>query len=531
VKRILGFLGWLGVVLVLAAVVLRFTKPDLPQWYQRLALAGLVVTAVYTLSQWREIARSFQARNVKYGSIAASSVVVVLGILLAINYISNRQNKRWDLTAAGQFTLSDQTRQILGTLNQPLTIRAFYAGPSAEEYRDRLAEYTYHSRQVSTEFVDAERNPIEAQKHNITSVPTFVIEYAGRTERATAPDEQSLTNALKKVIEGKAKKIYFLQGHGERDPTSSDPTGYSGIADALKVDNFETAKLTLAQEGKVPEDATVVMVAGPTVDLLAPELEALRAFLKRGGKLALFIDPPDKGAAPDPAGVIALAREWGAAVGSDLVIDASGLGQLIGTGASVPVAMPVSHPITENFGIMTAFPLARSVAPVEGGVDGRVAQKVLETSPQSWAETDLTGLYATNRPERNLDKGDKPGPVSIAVATSAPAAEAPPPPPAATPASTPAPDAPKPETRVLVVGDSDFASNRAVGLTGNREVFLNMANWLAQQENLIAIRPRNPEDRPINITADQQRMVMWFTMAIVPALLFGNAVRVWWKRR
>jgi ABC-type uncharacterized transport system involved in gliding motility auxiliary subunit len=168
---------------------------------------------------------------------------------------------------------------------------------------------------------------------------------------------------------------------------------------------------------------------------------------------------------------------------------------------------------------------------VEGGVDGRVAQKVLETSPQSWAETDLTGLYATNRPERNLDKGDKPGPVSIAVATSAPAAEAPPPPPAATPASTPAPDAPKPETRVLVVGDSDFASNRAVGLTGNREVFLNMANWLAQQENLIAIRPRNPEDRPINITADQQRMVMWFTMAIVPALLFGNAVRVWWKRR
>jgi ABC-type uncharacterized transport system involved in gliding motility auxiliary subunit len=195
----------------------------------------------------------------------------------------------------------------------------------------------------------------------------------------------------------------------------------------------------------------------------------------------------------------------------------------------VPVAMPEPHPITENFRVMTAFPLARSVAPVEGGVGGHIAQRVLQTSPQSWAEADLKGLYATNRPERNLDKGDKPGPISIAVATSAPATDAP----TATPAPTPpaSSDAPKPETRVVVVGDSDFASNRAVGLQGNREIFLNMANWLAQQENLIAIRPRNPEDRPINITADQQRMVMWFTMVIVPALLFGNAVRVWWKKR
>jgi ABC-type uncharacterized transport system involved in gliding motility auxiliary subunit len=379
--------------------------------------------------------------------------------------------------------------------------------------------------------VDVDRNPIEAQKHNITTVPTFVIEYGGRTERATASDEQSITNALKKVIEGRAKKIYFLQGHGERDSTASDPTGYSQIAEALTSDNFETAKLTLAQEGKVPDDATVVVVAGPKTELLAPEMEALRTFLKRGGKVALLIDPPDKGAASDPANVIALAREWAADVGNDIVIDASGIGQLIGTGASVPVAMPAPHPITENFRVMTAFPLARSVTPVEGGVEGRVAQKVLETSPQSWAETDLKGLYATNRPERNLDTGDKPGPISIAVAASAPAVETPPATPTTQGATPPASDAPKPETRVTVVGDSDFASNRAIGIQGNREIFLNMANWLAQQENLIAIRPRNPEDRPINITADQQRMVLWFTMLIVPALLFGNAVRVWWKRR
>src|SRR5262245_48387218 len=301
-KRFLGLLGWIGVLLVVAAVVLRFMRPELAPWYQRLALAGLVVTGLYTLSQWRDITRSFQGRNVKYGSIAATSVLVVLGILVAINWISNRQNKRWDLTATGQFSLSDQTKQILAGLNQPLVIRTFFRDNSTE-YRDRLAEYAYLSKQVSTEYIDADNNPIDAQKAGITMVPTFILEYAGRTEKATSADEQSITNALKKVIEGRAKKVYFLQGHGEHDLTGSDPTGYSGISDALKTDNFEVEKLVLAQVGKVPDDATVIVVAGPMNDLLAPELEALRAFLKRGGKLALLIDPPDKGTAPDPAGV------------------------------------------------------------------------------------------------------------------------------------------------------------------------------------------------------------------------------------
>jgi ABC-type uncharacterized transport system involved in gliding motility auxiliary subunit len=530
VKRFLGLLGWIGVLLVVAAVVLRFTRPDLAPWYQRLALAGLVVTALYTLSQWRDIARSFQGRNVKYGSIAATSVLVVLGILVAINWISNRQNKRWDLTSTGQFSLSDQTKQILAGLNQPLVIRTFYRDNSTE-YRDRLAEYAYLSKQVATEYMDVDNNPIEAQKAGITMVPTFVLEYAGRTEKATAADEQSITNALKKVIEGRAKKVYFLQGHGEHDLTGSDPTGYSGISEALKTDNFEVEKLVLAQAGKVPDDATVIVVAGPMTDLLAPELEALRAFLKRGGKLALLIDPPDKGTAPDPAGVIALAREWGAEVGNDIIIDASGMGQLINTGPETPIATPVRHAITDNFRFMTAFPLARSVTPVEGGSGGHTAQKVLETSPQSWAEGDLKGLYATRRPSPN-GAGDKAGPIAVAVATSAPATDVPAPAPAppATPNAKPE-EAPKPETRVVIAGDSDFASNRALSIQGNREIFLNMTNWLAQQENLIAIRPRNPEDRPLTMTADQQQYVFYFTMFIVPALLIGNGVRVWWKRR
>jgi ABC-type uncharacterized transport system involved in gliding motility auxiliary subunit len=529
-KRLVGLLGWIGVLLVITAVVLRFARPETPQWSQRLALAGLVVTVLYALSQWRDMARSLSGRNVRYGSVAATSVMLVLAILVGLNWISNRQNKRWDLTAAGQFSLSDQTKQILAGLDQPMRIRVFYVN-SAEEYRDRLQEYAYQSSQVSVDYVDARRNNVEARSLGIDTAPTIIIEYAGRTERATSVDEQALTNALKRAVEGRAKKVYFVQGHGEHDPADGDPAGYSDIAAALKTDNFETAPLTLAQQGRVPDDATVVVVAGPRTDLLASEVDALRAYLDRGGKAMLLINPPDKPADPPQTNLIALAREWGVDVGNNLVIDASGLGQLIGAqDAAVPVAMPVLHAITNNFRTMTAFPMARSVVPIEGGVNGRTAQTVLETSPESWAEADLAGVLTTRRTERNPDQGDRVGPVPIAAAVSIAAPNAPPPP--ATPeGSADTATLPKPETRVVVVGDSDFASNAVVGLQGNRDIFLNMANWVAQQEDMIAIRPRSPEDRPITMTADQSAYVFWFTLAIVPLLLFVNGFRVWWRKR
>jgi ABC-type uncharacterized transport system involved in gliding motility auxiliary subunit len=524
VKRLVGILGWLGVVLVLGALVLRFVRPELQAWSQRLAIAGLAVTALYALTQWRDIARSWQHRNVRYGSIAAGSIVLFLAILVAVNWISSRQNRRWDLTEAQQFSLSDQTRQILAGLERPVSVRVYYdsAATTADQYRDRLDEYAYLSDQLSVDYVDAIREPLRAEQDSIQALPTVVLSYDGRTERTSDIQEQGITNALKKVIEGQAKRIYVVQGHGEHDTASSEPGGYNGAAQALQGDNFEVAPLTLAQTGTVPEDATLLIVAGPAVDYLPGELDAIRAYLRRGGKLMLMIDPPSTAGAGQPTSLIALAREWGVEVGTNIVVDASGIGQLLGTGPETPIAMPVAHAITEGFRVITAFPLTRSAAPIEGGVDGRTAQRVLESSPQSWAETNLKGLFETGQPDRNPDQGDLNGPVSIAAAVSAAAPEAP------APAE---PDAPKPETRVLVVGDSDFASNRAINIGGNRDLFLNMANWLAQQEDLIAIRPRDPSARSITLTADQSQRIFWATIFIIPILLFANAVRVWWRRR
>ena len=529
-KRVVGLLGWLGVVLVMAAVALRFIRPELQPWTQRLAMAGLVVVGLYALSQWRDIARSFQGRNVRYGSVAAGSVVLFLGILVGVNWIANRQTLRWDLTEGGQFSVSEQTQQILASLDRPVAIKAFYDGNSgSDSLRDRLDPYAVGSSQVSVEYIDPARDPTTAKRYEIQQYGTVVFEYDGRVERATQSDEQSLTNALKKVIEGQTKKVYFVQGHGERDPAASDVEGYSGIADGLRTDNFEVETVNLIQAGKVPDDATVLVIAGPKTDVLEPELQAVRDFLGRQGKVMLLLDPPDGVGGPEPASLIALAREWGIQVGSDVVVDASGLGQLIGTNEASPIGLPAPHAITDRFRLMTAFPFTRSVGPVEGGVDGRTAQKVMETSPQSWAESDLKRLFDTGETERNLDAGDTAGPVSIAAAVTvrAPAPE----PPADAPADPPAPDGPRPEARLVVVGDSDFAANRVLGVPGNRDLYLNMANWLAQQEDLIAIRPKDPSNRGIALTADQQARINWMAFLGIPGLLIANAVRVWWKRR
>jgi ABC-type uncharacterized transport system involved in gliding motility auxiliary subunit len=535
VKRLVGLLGWLGVVLVLAAVVLRFTRAESPQLYRMLAWSGLVVIGLYALSQWRDIARTFQGRQVRYGSLTAGSVALFLAILVFINVIGRTRNFRWDVTEAQQFTLAEQTQQIVRSLDQPLTIRAFHdggvnTGVSEQTLRDRLDEYEQLNSQLSVEYIDALRDPLKATSAEITAVPTLLIQYGGRTERTNATDEQTLTNSLKKVIEGQAKKMYFVQGHGEHDTSASDARGYAAVTRSLGDDNFEVDKVTLAQTGAVPGDATVLVIAGPKTDYFAPEVDAIRTYLAGGGKLLMLLDPPETATAPALTNLVALAREWGIDVGSNLVVDESGIGKIFGGGAETPVAMPVSHPITTPMGrVITAHPLARSVQPVDGGVDGRFAQRLVETSQLSWAESDLAGLYATGKPARNLDQGDLNGPVGIAAAISAAAPNAPAPP-AAEDGATP-PATPSAETRVVVVGDSDFATDSAIGISGNGDLFLNAANWLAQQENLIAIRPKSPEDRRITLSADQSWFINILAIFGFPGLLFAMAVGVWWRRR
>lgn len=523
-KRILGLLGWLGVVLVLAAVAVRFIRPEMVEVYQGLAIAGLVTTLLYTLSQWRDIGRSMSGKGARYGSVAIGSVVLMLTILVAINYIGNRQTKRWDLTGGQQFSLSDQSKKIVTDLKSPLTIRVYFQTGAVNDVRDKLENYTQASKNVTVDYVDAEKNPARAQQDGVQQYGTVIMEYGGRTERITTLEEQDVTNAIIKLVEGKTKKAYFIQGHGERDTISQDRMGYTEVATRLKNDNYETGKVALAQVGKLPDDATIVIIAGPQTDYLTPEIDALKAYLAAGGKLIMLLDIQAKPDAAPLTNLIALAKDWGIAVGNDLIVDASGMGRAFGAGPEVPVAMTYpTHPITDRFDrVMTAYRLARSASPIEGGTNGHTAQRVVESSPQSWAEADLASLKAGTQVGMDPAKGDKPGPVAIASAVAAAATNA--------PAGTD-PTAPKPESRVVVVGDSDFIGNDLIRFQGNGDLFMNMVNWAAQQENLIAIRPKDPQDRRITLTEGQREGIHWLAIFIIPGMFLAAGVATWWKRR
>ncbi|MEW6320086.1 MAG: DUF4350 domain-containing protein [Acidobacteriota bacterium] len=528
-NRIFGAIGWVGTGLVFAAVAVRFLRPEWLQYAQWAAWAGLACVLVYIAGQWRDIAAFYQGRGARYGTLSIVGILTVLGILVAVNYLATRHNKRWDLTANQVFSLSEQTVKVLQSLDAPVKFTVYDREAEFDRFRDRLDEYVYHSPNVTAEYVDIDRQPTRARQAQVQSYGTIVVEYKDRVERVTTLGEQEITNALIKAVTGAERAVYFTQGHGEKDTAASDRDGYSTVAQALGRDNYKVEKLVLAQVGEVPENATVVVVAGPRTDFLQPEIDALSRYVDRGGKVLVLLDPPEPSGARPLPNLEGFLRTWAIDVGGDVVLDASGIGQLLGTDASVPVAANYpSHPISEGFNLMTAFPLARSVRPVEGGVSGRFAQPLVETSPKSWAETDLASL--AGKGEIRYDEGaDRQGPITLGVAVSASAAN--PPAPAGNQTPEAPADAPKPESRVVAIGDSDFAANYGIGIQGNRDFFMNAVNWLAQQENLIAIRPREPQDRRITLTADQSQRIMLLSLLVIPGLVFAAGAYTWWRRR
>ena len=542
-NTIFGIVGWIGTLLVFAGVAIRVFRPEWDQYAYWAAVGGLVCVGLYTLTQWREIGRSFQKRETKLGAMMSISVVAVLAILIGLNWVVTRRDKRWDLTAAGSYTLSDQTVKVLSNLKTPVKVLVFDVPNSFQRFRDSLTMYTNASPNVQVEYVDMDREPARAREYTIVSPGTVVMEYDGRREKVMSEREQDLTNTLIKVTTGRQVKAYFVQGHGERDIAGNDRPGYASVVDALKRDNYTVDKIVLAQSAEgVPADASVLIVAGPTADYLKPEVDAIRAYLRKGGKALFMLDPPVGESARTVTTLEALLKEWGISLGHDVVIDISGMGQLLGTDASVPVvATYPQHPVTDNFDLLTAFPLAQSVRG-EAGVELGTAstQNVINTGDRSWSESDVKSLASGGKVSLDEKAGDHRGPITIGLSLSMDAPDASPSAPPGASGDKPAGGAkpadgekppPKPQMRIMVVGDSDFASNAAAGIQGNADLFVNMNNWLTQQEDLISIHPRDAGDRRVTMTADQQRRLLWMSLIFIPGLILGSGVYTWWQRR
>jgi ABC-type uncharacterized transport system involved in gliding motility auxiliary subunit len=530
-QKLLSIVGWIGTAIVGIAVAVRILNwvgaltigPEQDRYVIWAAWAGLACVVVYTLGQWREIIEYFRRRQARYGAIATIGVLVGLVVLVLVNYLSTRTSRRWDLTENQQNSLSEQTVRFLQGLDAPVKFTVFDRTTEIDRFRVRLEEYAYNSPQVTVEYVDPDTRPVVAREYDIQAYGTVIVEYMGRRERVTTDAEQDLTNALIKAVSGMERSVYLVQGHGEKNPTNTERDGYSAVAQALQRDNYKVEPLVLAQQRDVPADATAIVIAGPTSDLLAEEVDAIRRYLANAGKLMVMVDPAvgaQPAALPNLEGLL---KEWNVELGNNVVVDVSGATNdpSLAVAASYPM-----HPITDRFANLTLYPLARSVTTGSGN-PARVAQAFVQTGARSWAESNVASVSSGEPVELQPEGGDTPGPVTIAAAVSAAAENAPAPDSAAQAGDAP----PRPETRVVVFGDSDFATNAYGGLPGNANLFANAVSWLAQQENLIAIRPTEAADRRVTMTAAQQRVVFLTSVLFVPLAVFAAGIYTWWRRR
>ena len=346
----------------------------------------------------------------------------------------------------------------------------------------------------------------------------------GRQARAasrTTASRTSRTRSSRSPATGK-KTVCLAEGEGERSGEDSGDRGFSGVKASLTKSLYEVKNVFLLREKKVPADCTVLVVGGPEKDLLPETTAAIRDYVKAGGKALVMVEPELKEHYPN---LVALLKEWNIEAGNDVVVDVSGMGQLFGFSELAPLAIEYPyHAITKDFRLPTLYGGARSVAGRQGHDRRRHRAGPREdvgavlggdaTSP-SRARSSSTRARTTRarspsprwrpcaaprrRPRRRL------------------AAGSPSPSPGASPSATPEP--PKaPEGRVVAVGDADFASNALLGFQGNQDFFLNTVAWLAEDADLISIRPKEPENQALFLSRQVQQNVAWLALVILPGL-------------
>jgi ABC-type uncharacterized transport system involved in gliding motility auxiliary subunit len=453
-----------------------------------------------------------QARQTKYAAYVTVYIIVILAVIVAANFLANRYNKSYDATANKRFTLSDQTKKVVGDLKQDVTISYFDRASGMQTAKDLLDRYQNLSAKLHIQYVDLLKNPTLARAENVTREGEAVISVGTRREDAKTFDEEGVTGALIRALKGGERQVCVVTGHGEhRLDDSSQSEGFSGFQSIVQKDNYKVQSVNLQQKAEVPSNCTVLVVAGPTGDYIQPEVDAIKKYVESGGRALFLLDPPlqlGRKQIGDNAALTSLLAGWGVTVDKDLLLDESAASQLLGGGPEAPVVLQYdSHPIVNDLtNVSTAFPLSRSLQ--TKNTDKTTNTKLFSTSADSFSTTNLASSEIRIDPAK-----DQHGPFTLAVAGTYTGAK------------------PGESARYVVVGNSGWASNQALGFSGNRTLLLNMVNWLSSDEDLISIRPKEPEDRRINLTRAQFRMVQTTSQFFLPLIVIVGGVMVWLKRR
>ncbi|WP_414575524.1 GldG family protein [Anabaena sp. CCY 9402-a] len=547
-----------------------------------LLITGIIICGLWVAwqsqrSQW------WKRRSTQAGTNALVATLAVLLIVGLINFLATRYQVRTDLTDTQLFTISPQSQELVRNLKQPIKLWVFDVNQNPQD-RELLANYRRQSSKFQFEYVDPQGRPGLAEKFGVKDYGEVYLEAGDKRQLVQSVNvnerlsEIKLTNKLQQLYSDRIAKVYFLQGHGEH-PITTGEGGMSQAIQGLSDKNYTASPLSLTDNPKVPDDADVVVVAGPKRELFDAEVKALQAYLNGGGNVLLMVDPNTN------PNLNSLLQEWGVRLDDRLAVDVSGAG--VGLGPAAPIVRDYGqHPITQDFRDGISF--YRLARPLEiTPVAGVQSTPLLQTKPypDSWAESDLQSEKLEFNPDKDLkgpltlgvalSKTIPAKPTAITAPTTSPTPQTqaspttspttlPTPQNQASPTTSPTPqnqasptpspttlptpqtqaspteapqaeqpsEKPATESRLVVIGNSDFVTDRIFQQQLNGDVFLNSVTWLSQQDQQpLSIRPKEPKNRRITMSAAQANFLTLSSVIVLPLIGFITAVAIWWKRR
>jgi len=441
---------------------------------------------------------------------AAIYTLIIIGILGLINFLAQRYNKSFDATANKKYTLSDQTAKVVKNLQGDLTIQYWDRPSGFPNAEDLFNRYKSLSPKVNVQYEDVDKKRTEAIAAGVKNpLPNIFVKVGNKTETAKSLTEEEVTGAMVRALKGGDRTVCFTSGYGEASTTDTQAgEGLGNVKDLTEKNNYKTKVVSMLPKPEIPLDCTILVVAGPKRDLLPPAVDAIKNYVENGGRALILLDPPLKfrSEIDDNNALVSVLDSWGVKLHKDLVLDLSGVGQLFGLGPEFPLVTKYEdHAIVREMkDLPTGFPIVRSMEVTKG--DKTTVSPLFSTTDDSVATEDL------KNPQVNV-KAAKPGARVLAVAGTYTTGKE------------------NGNGRFVVVGTSRWIGNGFLNFNGNRDLYMNMLNWLSSDEDLISIRPKDPEDRRLNMNPRQATMLFYGSVVVIPLAIIVAGVGVWWKRR
>jgi ABC-type uncharacterized transport system involved in gliding motility auxiliary subunit len=433
--------------------------------------------------------------------VNASFIALFLAAVALLQSISREHVWRFDLTQNRRYSLSPASIAAIERLQGPVTVTVYASqrGDTRPVVRDVIARYQEHKPDIRLEFVDPDTEPERVRSAGIQYDGELVVAHGDARENVppTALTEENLTNAFTRLGHRGERWLVFLSGHGERSPERQANFDLSTWARQLQKRGFKTRSLALGDNPTIPQNTSVLVIAGPRARLLAGEIKAIEDYLKRGGSLLWLTDPGAQ------HGLERIGEALGIEVQPGTVVDPNAR-VLTGNAAILVAKLQGAHPIVREFDQVTVFPNVAGLS--VRAVDGWKSQVLLDTRANAWLETGRLD------DEPRFDKGkDVAGPIAFGFALAR------------------ALDGR--EQRVVAIGDGDFLSNQFVGNGGNVELGIGITNWLSRDDAYVSIPARTARDRRLELSYGARRAMGTGFFLALPLALAAAGAAVWWRRR